>query len=126
MKVADFSPASSPGEASFISISKPRRSAQRRYIRSSISAQSWESVPPAPAWTVTTASPALDADELGAQLTSHLLVLLGHLGEVAQVADLSLQIAKRAQPALGAGVGCQGAGRRILVIPEAGTLHPGL
>src|SRR4051794_14598606 len=58
MKVADLSPASSPGEASFISTSKPRRSAQRRYIRSRISAQSWESVPPAPAWTVTTASPA--------------------------------------------------------------------
>src|SRR6185312_12868393 len=58
MKVADFSPASSPGEASAISTSKPRRSAQRRYMRRRISAQSWESVPPAPAWTVTTASPA--------------------------------------------------------------------
>ena len=58
MKVADFSPASSPGEASVISTLKPRRSAQRRYMRSSISAQSWESVPPAPALTVTTASPA--------------------------------------------------------------------
>src|SRR5215218_2901832 len=58
MKVPDLSPASSPGEASTISTAKPRRSAQRRYIRSRISAQSWESVPPAPAWTVTTASPA--------------------------------------------------------------------
>src|SRR5882757_204381 len=58
MKVADFSPASSPGEASAISTSKPRRSAQRKYMRRRISAQSWESVPPAPAWTVTTASPA--------------------------------------------------------------------
>src|SRR6476661_7386502 len=58
MNVADFRPASSPGEASVISTSNPRRSAQRRYIRSSISAQSWESVPPAPACTVTTASPA--------------------------------------------------------------------
>src|SRR5215203_2625040 len=58
MKVADLSPASSPGEASTISTPKPRRSAQRRYIRRRISAQSWESVPPAPAWTVTTASPA--------------------------------------------------------------------
>src|SRR4051794_4279042 len=57
MKVADFSPASSPGEASFISTAKPRRSAQRRYMRSRISAQSWESVPPAPALIVTTASP---------------------------------------------------------------------
>src|SRR5215213_10142037 len=58
MKVADLRPASSPAEASFISTSKPRRSAQRRYMRSRISAQSWESVPPAPAWTLTTASPA--------------------------------------------------------------------
>src|SRR5215203_718371 len=58
MKVADFNPASSPGEASTISTGKPRRSAQRRYIRSRISAQSWESVPPAPACTVITASPA--------------------------------------------------------------------
>jgi hypothetical protein len=57
MKLADLMPASSPSDASAISTSKPRRSAQRRYIRSSISAQSWESVPPAPDRTVTTASP---------------------------------------------------------------------
>ena len=38
------------------SMSKPRRSAQRRYMRSSISAQSWASVPPAPAWISATAS----------------------------------------------------------------------
>ena len=37
---------------------KPRCSAQRRYMRSSISAQSWASVPPAPALTCTTAGPA--------------------------------------------------------------------
>ena len=47
-----------PCEASSISTWKPRRSAQRRYMRRSISAQSWESVPPAPERTVTTASPA--------------------------------------------------------------------
>ena len=58
MKVADLIPASSPSEASFISTFIPRRSAQRISMRSSISAQSWESVPPAPAFTVTTASPA--------------------------------------------------------------------
>jgi hypothetical protein len=58
MNVADLTPASSPGEASFISTSKPRLSAHRRYIRNSISAQSCESVPPAPERTVTTASPA--------------------------------------------------------------------
>src|SRR5215211_447615 len=57
MNVADLMPASSPSEASFISTANPRRSAQRRYIRKSISAQSWESVPPAPERIVTTASP---------------------------------------------------------------------
>jgi len=31
---------------------EPRRSAQRRYMRISISAQSCDSVPPAPAWIV--------------------------------------------------------------------------
>ena len=50
-------PASSPSEASAISTSNPRRCAQRRYIRSSISAQSCESVPPAPLCTETAASP---------------------------------------------------------------------
>jgi hypothetical protein len=58
MKVADLSPASSPSEASLISTEKPRDSAQRKYMRSSISAQSWESVPPAPERIVTTASSA--------------------------------------------------------------------
>jgi hypothetical protein len=58
VKVADFSPASSPSLASLSSTVIPRLSAQRISIRSSISAQSWESVPPAPALTVTTASPA--------------------------------------------------------------------
>ena len=38
--------------------SKSLRSAQRRYMRSSISAQSWLSVPPAPGWMVTMASRA--------------------------------------------------------------------
>ena len=58
MKVADLIPASSPALASFSSTFMPRRSAQRIAMRSSISAQSCESVPPAPAFTVTTASPA--------------------------------------------------------------------
>src|SRR5687768_5407662 len=51
-------PASSPAVASSSSALKPRRSAQRIIIRSTISAQSWASVPPAPALTVTSASPA--------------------------------------------------------------------
>src|SRR4051794_28620653 len=58
MKVPDLMPASSPGLTSTSSTFIPRRSAQRMNMRSSISAQSWESVPPAPALTVTTASPA--------------------------------------------------------------------
>src|SRR3954453_7321115 len=51
-------PASSPGLASSSSTLKPRFSAQRISMRSTISAQSWASVPPAPALTVTSASPA--------------------------------------------------------------------
>ncbi len=58
MKVADISPASWPSVASSTSMVKPRRSAQRVYIRSIISAQSWASVPPAPAWISATASPS--------------------------------------------------------------------
>src|ERR1039458_5097136 len=50
MNVAESRPASWPSVTSSISTSKPRRSAQRVYIRSIISAQSWASVPPAPAW----------------------------------------------------------------------------
>ena len=38
-----------------ISRLKPRRSVHRRYMRSSISAQSCDSVPPAPGWMVTIA-----------------------------------------------------------------------
>ena len=51
-------PASSPALTSSSSTLKPRRSAQRICMRSTISAQSWASVPPAPALTVTSASPA--------------------------------------------------------------------
>src|SRR4051812_1380945 len=50
-------PYSSPGLVSSTSVLKPRSAAQRRYMRSSISAQSCESVPPASAWIVTTALP---------------------------------------------------------------------
>src|ERR687888_374559 len=46
VKVADLRPASSPGLASRSSVLKPRRSAQRRYIRSTISVKSCASVPP--------------------------------------------------------------------------------
>src|SRR5918996_1354388 len=56
MNVALLIPASSPGFTSSSSTSNPSRSAHRRYIRSSISAQSWDSVPPAPACNEATAS----------------------------------------------------------------------
>ena len=49
-------PASWPSVTASTSRSRPWRSAQRRYIRSSISAQSWASVPPAPEWISHTAS----------------------------------------------------------------------
>src|SRR3954465_3452892 len=49
--VADLMPASSPWVSSRYSILKPCFSAQRVYMRSSIEAQSWLSVPPPPAWT---------------------------------------------------------------------------
>ena len=55
--MADLIPASSPGLTSSSSTSKPRFSAQRISMRRTISAQSWASVPPAPALTVTSASP---------------------------------------------------------------------
>ena len=48
--VADLIPASSPASRSTTSALKPARSAQRRYMRMSICAQSCDSVPPAPAW----------------------------------------------------------------------------
>jgi hypothetical protein len=53
--VADLIPASSPGSWSTTSALKPARSHQRRYMRMSIWAQSWDSVPPAPGWIDTMA-----------------------------------------------------------------------
>ena len=50
-------PASSPGLTSSSSTLKPRFSAHFICMRRTISAQSWASVPPAPALTVTSASP---------------------------------------------------------------------
>src|SRR5438876_6279707 len=55
MKVTLFSPASSPRDSSMISVSKLRRSAHLRYMRMSISTQSWASTPPWPTEIVTTA-----------------------------------------------------------------------
>src|SRR5919112_1602244 len=58
VKVALFMPASSPSVYSITSSPKPRRSAQRWYMRASISAQSCESTPPAPEFMVSMASPS--------------------------------------------------------------------
>jgi hypothetical protein len=52
-KVALFTPATSPALTSISSVFQPRPSQKRRYMRSSISAQSCASVPPAPAWMST-------------------------------------------------------------------------
>ena len=54
----DLMPASSPGARSRILKLNPCAAAHRVYMRSSMAAQSWASVPPAPDWTVRTASPA--------------------------------------------------------------------
>ena len=48
--LAPLMPATSPSLMSTTSVLKPCCSPQRRYMRSSICAQSWASVPPAPAW----------------------------------------------------------------------------
>ena len=54
--VALLMPASSPGcRSSILAACSPLRSAQRVYMRSSISAQSCDSVPPAPALMLTSA-----------------------------------------------------------------------
>ena len=70
VKVADLRPASSPGEASRSSVLNLRPSAQRRYMRSSISPQSCASVPPSPAWIETTASPGSYSPEKSASSCS--------------------------------------------------------
>ena len=55
MKVALFSPASSPGDVSTISVSKRLRSAHFKYMRISIWTQSCASTPPWPTESVITA-----------------------------------------------------------------------
>ena len=69
---------------------------------------------------------SLDRGQLGRQLGRHLLVLGGHLGQLAEVGDLGLELAEGLQLALGAGVRGRGAGRGLLVVPEARPLHLGL
>ena len=136
-------PASSPGLASSSSTSKPRRSAQRIIIRSTISAQSCASVPPAPALTVTSASPAsygpeksrasssspsraLDAVELLVDLVGERLVLVGELDQRLEVVDVALELLPGLEPARGARVLGADLGGVLLVVPEAGRAHVAL
>ena len=70
VKVADLIPASSPCWMSSTSASNPSRSAHRVYMRRSISAQSWLSVPPAPALIVAIASEASYGPESSAASSS--------------------------------------------------------
>ena len=133
-------PASSPSDASFSSTFMPRRSAQRICMRSSISAQSCESVPPAPAFTVTTASPAsyspenrrassssASRDSIDARCSSSSagdgVVLLGQLLERLEVADVGLERAEGLEPPSDGRVLGRHRRRVLLVVPEAGRLH---
>ncbi len=90
MNVADSSPASWPAVASSISTSKPRRSAHRWYIRSSISHQSWASVPPAP------------GVELGDGVV--LVVLAGEEGAQLEIVEAAGQVVDEAGELAGDGV----------------------
>src|SRR3954451_10420670 len=152
MKVADLMPASSPADASLSSTFIPRRSAQRISMRSSISAQSWESVPPAPALTVTTASPpsyspanrrasssSARRSSIEARASSSSAAVdsssgppargrghptpAAHLRERLEVVDVALERAEGLQAPGGARV-LSGHGRRVLlVVPEARRRH---
>ncbi len=110
-------------------------------MRSRISAQSWESVPPAPAWTrdqriagvVLTAEqarllecfePGLDRFELSGQLGGHLLHRIRPSRPCRRGRRLRLpELAKALQFALGPGMLGRNRGRLVLVVPEAGLLH---
>ena len=56
-----------------ISVSKPRRSAHFKYIFSSISAQSCDSVPPAPGWIVQMALRASDSPDKSISVSASLI-----------------------------------------------------
>jgi hypothetical protein len=95
-----------------------RRSHQRVYMRSSISAQSWLSVPPAPGWIwITTPRPsfspesrtleleigdlALEGRGLGGDLDQGVAVAVGHLDQLEQVLVLRGRGVEGAHHALG-------------------------
>ena len=123
-----------PGSPRPARSAKPRSSAQRRYMRSIISAQSWASVPPAPAWIETTASPRvvlaveervlLQAGELARERLELRLDLLRRAPvELEQLARRRRTRAGGARSARGACVSARVLGRDAggvaLVVPEA-------
>ena len=138
--VADLMPASSPGEASFSSVFIPRRSAQRISVRSSISAQSWESVPPGAgvhrdhgvAGVVVAGEQArllqrrearLDRRALLLDLRRDRVVLRCHPLELLEVADVGLERAELLEAALHARVLGGHLGGVGLVVPEPLGAH---
>ena len=147
VKVTLLMPASSPSLASFSSTLKPRFSAQRRYMRSSISAQSWLSVPPAPGWMLTMASPASNSpvksrcsssasrtpptsadsrfDVLRQFVGDHLVLGLlgGHVEQQLELVHLRGELLEVLELALQPAVtGAQLLGV-VLVVPEVGGAH---
>ncbi len=69
------------------------------------------------------AEPRLDRSELSGQLSSHLLVLGSHLGEVAEILGVGGDAVPEPDLALGTGVLGGDASSVLLVIPETGGLH---
>ena len=127
----------SPGDASFISTLKPRRSAQRRTSggasrpspasrcrrrrrarsrprRRSRSVQRRAAPPRA-----RSACASTEASLIG-ELAGHLVVLRGELGELREVADVGLERSESIEPALHPRVPRGDLGRGSLIVPEAG------
>ncbi len=127
-------PYSSPGLVSSISVLKPRSAAQRRYMRSSISAQSCASVPPASAWIITTASPSSYSPLNSASSCSRSssrpqrhdrrrdLVgeALVHLEQLARVVVLARQAVVALEPPREPSVLGRDGRRMLRLVPEAG------
>src|ERR1043165_5111639 len=65
----------------------------------------------------------LDRAQLGVELSRHLLVLVGHLRQVAEVGDVRLQTPEHLQPPLRPSMGSRGPSSGLLVVPEPRTPH---
>ena len=133
-------PASSPGETSSSSTAKPRFSAQRISIRSTISAQSWASVPPGAGvdghervagvvgageqpLLLERVEPRLNRLNLLLELGGDLRILLGQLGQRLEILDVVLEIAEDREPASRASMLGADPRRVLLVVPEPGRPH---